>query len=159
MKADCSVAGQQSSSGTIGGAWRSSRVIAESVAASALRESASQSVVRVRCEQTLVVLVTHAKRRATWIDPAGIIGLFVMVPEIPAVDVPFTQPTERLVERGQRVQLWISRPNRAMCRRNGCVEFEHSKDVQAASPLIEPAISEVICNDLRMFQDSQTVVS
>jgi hypothetical protein len=47
------------------------------IAATALRESASQSVVRVCCEQTLIVLVTNAKRRATRIDPAGIIGLCV----------------------------------------------------------------------------------
>ena len=43
-----------------------------SVATSAHRESASQPVVRGCCEQTLVELVTHAKRRVTWIDPAGI---------------------------------------------------------------------------------------
>ena len=64
------------------GAWRSNRAIAESVAASALRESASQSVVRGRSEQTLIILVTHSKRRATWINPAGIIGLFFIVSKI-----------------------------------------------------------------------------
>jgi hypothetical protein len=39
-------------------------------------------VVRGRSEQTLIVLVTHAKRRATWIDPAEIIGLFFKVSKI-----------------------------------------------------------------------------